>query len=203
MGTLKQFIVQEELKISHADRYLTFVDRFHSEVFLDLKHELEAIWKPIVEKLNKKYKFSDQEIQEIQVVNPKATIQLDLVTKSEKLISSRAHRPIEVSPSVKIPLRFKPEQRDLVLDELISAAHKSMLIITDRWKEIFSFEKHGKLSPWFKILVEKNEIRMQLALSNANEHSYRTLYSVLVDYGRSGSKLKDFNRIYLTTSIGT
>lgn len=201
MGLLSQFILQEALQVSHADRYLSYVERFHLEVFLDLKKELEKQWLPICSKLNNRFKIHEQDRQEQTLQNPKACLEIELVSKTEKLTSSRSHTPLEISPSVKIPLFFKKEERELVLEELIDAAHITFLNTTDKWKSIFNYEKKGQLVPWFNILLEKDEIRLQLALSHGSSHSYRTLYSVRTEYGKIGSKIKDYNRIYLTSAI--
>lgn len=198
---LKSFILQEEMQISHAERYVTYVDRYNSEVLLDLKHTLEADWSKTITQLEKIHKPSPESKQEAQLQNPKASLDLKLIRGTVKLTTARSRTPIEVSPSVKIPHIYKHEQRDLVLKALLKTAHEALLQVTSKWKEIFNYERRGKLSPWFKITQDRDELRIQLAATAGDETSYRTLYSIRVEYGKSNSKLRDYDRVYLHSSI--
>ena len=98
-------------------------------------------------------------------------------------------------------MKLKPEERDLIIKSLLDTAETSIKNITDKWREIFRVEKKGRAVPWFKIIRDKDEIRFQLALSESNTEMYRTLYTIRVEYAKSGSKLRDFDRVYLLSLI--
>ena len=201
MQGLKNFIMTEEVKTNHAERYLGFLDRYNSQVFLDLKHQLEKVWDPIINDLSKKHKVPADVIQDALLRNPKATTEIVLITTPEKLVTSRAREPLEVTPSVKIPFVYSTQERHLLTKHVIAGAAIAMKKIADEWKEVFNFEHKGKLQPWFKIVDEPDEIRFQLSMGSGTHVSFKTLNSVRLEYGKSGSKLKDFDRIYLTTLI--
>ena len=199
MNGLKNFILSEEVRTSHAERYLGFLDRYHSQVFLDLKHHLEKVWDGTVASLSKKHKVSDEAIQDMLLRNPKATPELALSRQAEKLVTARAREPLEVSPSVKIPFVYSSQERHLLTKHILDAAKAGMEKVADDWKEIFNYEHKGKLQPWFKIVQDPDEVRFQLSMSSGQHEAFKTLYSVRVEYGKAGSKLKDFDRVYLTT----
>jgi hypothetical protein len=198
---LKSFILNEEIKVSHAERYLGFLDKYHSQVFHDLKQQLEKNWAAEVAELKKKHPLSAESVQDATFRNPKATTELKLVTSSERLTTSRARGPLEVSPSVKVPFVYTTPERHLLTGKLLGSAKEAMNLLAAGWKEIFNFEHKGKLQPWFKIVQDSDEIRFQLSLGTGQSESFKTLYAVRVEYGKTGSKLKDFDRLYLTTLI--
>lgn len=201
MHGLKNFIINEEVKVSHAARYLGFLDRYHSQVFLDLKHQLEKVWHSSIEGLLKKHPVTDEAIQDMLLRNPKATPELSLTSTAEKLVTARAREPLEVSPSVKVPFVYSTQERHLLTKYILADAKSAMEAVVERWREVFNYEHKGKLQPWFKILQDPDEIRFQLAMGSEPNESFKTLYSVRVEYGKTGSKLKDFDRVYLTTLI--
>ena len=195
--SLKNFIIQEGLSAEHSARFLLFKERYHTQVLLDLKKELEKQWAKEVNALSKKYKLKDEDLQLALLQNPKTTIQLSIETKVEKIITSRSRKPVEVSPSVKIPLLYKNEERDLMIKEFLIIAEAAALKISRDWDEIFKVEKKGRATPWFKITHDHDELRFQLALSDSGKEMYETLYSIRVDFGKSNSRTKDFDRVYL------
>lgn len=201
MQGLKNFIINEEVKVSHAERYLGFLDRYHSQVFLDLKDHLEKSWHTSIQALSKKHPVSDEAIQDALLRNPKATPELLLTTTAEKLVTARVREPLEVSPSAKVPFVYSTPERHMLTKHILDDAKNSMEQIADRWREIFNYEHKGKIQPWFKILQDSDEVRFQLAMGTGPNESFKTLYSVRVEYGKTGSKLKDFDRIYLHSHI--
>jgi hypothetical protein len=199
--SLQTFIIQEDLRGELASRFLLYQERYNTQVLLDLKKSLEKDWTKEINSLSKKHKIDDEDAQLAQFENPKATTALSVESKDEKVTSSRNREPTEVSPSVKIPLLYKAEERDLIMKSILDEAERTFKDITHQWREIFQVEKKGRATPWFKIVRDKDEIRFQLALSSDQQEMYRTLYSIRTEYGKKGSKTKDFDRIYLISLI--
>jgi hypothetical protein len=197
----KNFIIQEAVKNEHAARFMLFKERYHTQIFLDLKNELEKSWDKEVSKLIKKYKVSDDDAKFSVIQNPKTSTVISVESKAEKLTNPRYRESIEVSPSVKIPLIYKREERDLITGSILDVAEDAINKITTEWKEIFKIEKNGRSIPWFRIVRESDEIRFQLVISEGKQEMFKTLYSVRIDFGKVGSKIKDFDRIYLTSAI--
>jgi hypothetical protein len=195
--SLKNFIIKEELSTEHSARYLLFKERYHNQVLLDLKKTLEKEWTKDVNGLSKHLKLKDEDLQLALLQNPKALVQLLIEPKDEKIVSSRHRDTIEVSPSVKIPLLYKNEERDLIIKELLASAEAAFKSITHTWDEIFKVEKKGRATPWFKVVTDHDELRLQLALSDGGQEMYKTLYAIRVEYGKKNSKTKDFDRVYL------
>lgn len=201
MPGLKNFIISEEVKVSHAERYLSFLDRYHSQVFLDLKNNLAKFWATTAIDLSKKHQVSDDDIQDAVFRNPKATLETTVVSAAERLVTARVREPVEVSPSVKIPFVYSVHERHFLTKKFLEAAATVMEKTASDWKTVFNYEHKGKLQPWFKIVQDSEEIRFQLSMGFGVNESFKTLYSVRIEYGKSGSKLKDFDRVYLTTLI--
>ena len=84
-----------------------------------------------------------------------------------------------------------------MIQELLRYAEVAIKNVASNWDEIFNIEKKGRASAWFKIVHDNDEIRFQLALSDNKQETYKTLYSIRVEYGKVGSKTKDFDRVYL------
>lgn len=201
MSTLKNFIVSEELKVNHAERYLLYVDRYHSEIFLDLKKHLESAWLQALNQLKRSHPPKPQAVQDAQLRNSNATIELTLSDASEKIISSRFKSPTEVSPSLKIPLVYSHEERAHFIKKGLAAAGAAFKKTAESWREIFNYERKGQIKPWFKVTEEGDEVRFQLMMSHEKAETYKTLYSVRVEFGKTGTKTRDFDRIYLSNLI--
>lgn len=199
--SLQSFIIQEDLRAEHAERFILYQDRYNTEVLLDLKKWLESDWTKAVNSLSKKHKITDDNVQMAMLQNSNATTSLSVESRDEKITSPRHREPILVSPSVKIPLLYKKEERDLITKELLDKAENTIKDVTHQWREIFRVERKGRATPWFKIVKDRDEIRFQLALTDGSQEMYKTLYAIRVEYGKVGSKLKDFDRIYLISLI--
>ncbi len=199
--SLQNFIIQEELRAEHAARFLLYQERYNTEVLLDLKNALEKEWTKVINSLSRKYKIADDDLELALLQNQKATVSLTVEPKDEKIVSSRHRETLEVSPSVKVPLLYKREERDLMIKSILLVSEDALDTVTNKWREIFRVEKKGRATPWFKIVHDKDEIRFQLALTDGNQEMYKTLYAIRVEYGKPGSKLKDFDRIYLISLI--
>jgi len=198
---LKDFILKETLRAEHAERYLLFQERYHTQVLLDLKKSLEKEWTRDVNALTRQHPVDEEQLQYALLQNPKTTGRLEVEAKDEKLVSSNHRETIHVSPSVKVPLLYKAQERDLIVKSLLDAAETAFKKVTSDWSEIFRVEKQGRAKPWFKILRDHDELRFQLALAEEGHEMYKTLYTVRVEYGKAGSKLKDFDRVYLFSRL--
>lgn len=199
--SFQSFIIQEDLRAEHAERFILYQERYNAEVLIDLKKWLESDWTKAVSSLSKKHKITDADSQMALLQNDNATTALTIESKDEKITSPRHREPVLVSPSVKIPLLYKKEERDLITKALLDVAEGSIKDVTHQWREIFRVERRGRATPWFKIVRDLDEIRFQLALTDGSQEMYKTLYTVRVEYGKVGSKLKDFDRIYLISLI--
>lgn len=200
--SLKNYIVSESLKTNHAERYLLYIDRYHTDVFLDLRKKLHDEWNKLVLEIQKTNPPGADALQDAQFRNPEATVSLLLSNKSERIITSRSSSAIEVSPSIKIPLVYSREERSSITKKAFSKAMDAFKKTTEDWSEIFKIEKNSRLNPWFKIDSDDNDtIRFQLIMNTENQQKYKTLYSVRLEFGKTGTKTKDFDRIYLYSHI--
>ena len=202
-NALKTFIIREELRTSHAARFLTYVDQYHAEVILDLKKNLERAWQKLVGELVERVPVNQKAAEERLLNNPKATLKLELVTTPENITSTRSREASEVSPSVKVPIVYSREERDLIEKNLLQAADEAMQQTTSDWSEIFKYEQRGRAMPVFKILSDHDGVRLQLTVRSGDAEEYKTLYAIHTEYAKPGSKLRDFDRVYLTSLIKT
>lgn len=201
MNNLKSFLVTEQLKVNHAERYLLYVDRFHTEIFLDIQEHLATAWKKLAVELSKKHHPSPEAIQDAQLRNSDATIAIEVADRPEKIVTTRVPHPFEAAPSLKIPLVYSHDERAHFIMKGLTAAVDALKTTAGTWREIFNYEKQGQLKPWFKLTEQDNEVRFQLALTQSGSETYKTLYAVRVEHGKSGTKTRDFDRIYLYSLV--
>lgn len=201
MGRLKTFLLEKEISLDHASRFLNFVETHNQEAYLDLQHDLIKRWNLLAQKLNSSTPLSPEIIQDIELTKPNSPTKLIVSLNSEKITSTRYRDPIEVSPSFKIPLSYSKEKRDYFIKLIFNEAENSMKELIKNWKEVFNYEKQGRLEPWFKILKHSDEICLQISLSSHNKESYKTLYSIRIEYGKNISKIKNFDRVYLCNLV--
>ena len=198
--SLQNFILEEALKLDYAERYLIFKERYYQEIFVDLKQKLAKAWEKEISFCERKYKIDKEDVELSLIKNENATIKMSVVSKTEKVVSYRNRGPIEAAASVKIPLLYSRHERDLIIVRLIDISNSVLKELTNDWSEIFKVEKQGRAIPWFKIVKDHDEIRLQFALSSGKSEMYKTLYSVRVEYGKDSSRTKDFDRVYLVSN---
>lgn len=198
---LRSFIIQEELRLDQAERFVRYKDKYHSEVFIDIKDALTKAWNRECTLLSKQHAPSDDLVRDAQFRNPDALVNLAVSASTEKITSSRSRETLIIAPSAKVPLVYDQHERDRLITKLLEVAEQTFTDLAETWREIFTVEYKGRAVPWFRIVRDHDEVKFQLALSlDANEH-HRTLYTVRVEYGRPGSKSKDFDRVYLISLI--
>ncbi len=199
--SLKNFIVREELRVNHAERYLKYLSHYNREVYVDITKALAKRWTSEVTKLSKKYQPHPEAIQDAQLKRETATVALEVVERGERISTSRSSTPIQVSPSVKIPLVYSEAEREIIRAALLKAAEETIEKATKGWSTIFHHENKSQLTPSFKIVRDQDEIRFQLIASSGSQETYNTLYTVRVEYGKVSSKIRDFDRIYFYSVI--
>ena len=189
----RSFILNEQVRVEHAERFLTYLDKYHAEVVLDLQQQLLKDWQAEIKQLLKR--FPEKKPEDLLYATPA----LHVEQAQERITSSRHPKLIEVSPSVKIPLTYSLHERSLILRSLFKIAHDTLTQVADRWKEIFTYEKQGRSISGFKIDGDDTELRFQMIVSNHEHVGYKTLYVIQVDFGKLNSKTKNFDRVYLHT----
>lgn len=199
--TLKNFLLREEVRRDHALNYLIFTSRYHHLVIHDLRRSLTEEWKKSVADLKKKHPLSAQAKKSAELRNENATTSLELVPDAVKLTTTRSRGPVEACPSVKIPVSYPTDTRSLLERELLDVAEKCFYHLVEGWSSVFHYQHNGKRIPAFKIMKDHEEVKLQLATSLGEHEEYKTLYTVRSEYGRQSLKLKDFDRIYLTSLV--
>jgi hypothetical protein len=197
------FILTEKLNHEHAERYLTYIDRYHNEVWTELHQQLTVAWEEEITKINDSVDPIADMIVQRELRSPGISSEIQLATSPEKIISSRVRGSNLVSPSVKIPYVYHQETIDLILKRLAKVSYVMFHNTASSWSEIFNYEKRGQVQPGFK--VEFNDlhdgVKFKITSSIGGEEAYRTIYSVNIEHGKTGSKTKDFDRIYLLSHI--
>lgn len=198
MSSLKDHILREAARTSYAELFLSYLEKYHPEVFVELQHLLERKWQKVATELSKRYPLSSLAAQEAQVKNPSAKLNLEVFGAPQKLVTPRPNEARLVSPSVGLPLAYPAETRTVFLRSLLDGAQEVLHDLASTWQGVFHHEKRGQLVPSFKILRDHDEVKLQLITGPDN---YKTIYAVRVEPGRIGSKRRDFDRVYLTSLI--
>lgn len=200
---LSDFILTEKLNHEHAERYLTYIDRYHNEVWTELHQRLANEWEAELVKIKESIKPIDDMITQRELRSPGIISELQLLTSPEKINSTRIRGTNLVSPSVKVPYVYHSETVDLVIKRLSKVAVQVFNDIASEWSEIFNYEKKGQVIPGFKVESGDSHegVKFKITSSIGGEEAYRTIYSVNVEHGRPGSKTRDFDRVYLLSHI--
>jgi hypothetical protein len=200
---LTDFILTEKLNHEHAERYLTYVDRYHQEVWTDLHKQLTAAWEAEIAKIIEAVDPIADMITKRELRVPGIISEIQLVTSPEKISTTRVRGWQQVSPSVKVPYVYHQETVDLILKRLLKTSEHVFEEIASKWSEIFNYEKKGQVQPGFRVeLGDLHEgVKFKIISSIGGEEAYKTIYSVNIDHGRPESKIRSFDRVYLLSHV--
>lgn len=199
-GSLKLYLLREELRRNHAEHFLQYKERYHHEVFHDLKVMMSKEWEAWVKQLSKTNAPSADSVESAKLENDDALVALELSTKSEKMIAGRYSTPVETALSVKIPFVYDHLDRTHLSRYFIKESKEVFEKLSKSWREIFHYEQKGKMVPNFRIVSDSEEVRFQMYVSDSGHDSYSTLYVVRLEHGKRG-KTKNFDRVYLLSLI--
>ncbi len=200
---LKDFLLTEKLNHEHAERYLTYIDRYHQEVWTDLHKQLTIAWEAEIDMIMKSIEPIEDMITKREFRVPGIISEIQLITSPEKISTTRSRGLQQVSPSVKVPYVYHQETVDLILKRLLKTSQHVFKETASKWGEIFNYEKKGQVQPGFRVeMGDLHEgVKFKITSSIGGEEAYRSIYSVNIDHGKPESKIKSFDRVYLLNHI--
>lgn len=202
MKRFRDFALQEEVRASHAARFMNYEEKHHHQLALEAARALIRAWEADVKKLNRELK--PQESWEAPQLAPDGQTvlhpRLQVITHAERWTSTRWQGTMLVGPSVKVPLAFSPSQRRYAIHTLLtSAEHVLERLITDTAK-ILNLDAEEDLTKIFKVARDE-EVKLRFVSSKQGAETSKTIFKVLVDHGRPGSKTRDHDRVFFMDNL--
>jgi len=201
---LKNFILSEEIKASHAAKFLDYQDNHHDEIQEELIEELSKEWKKLAEKFNRISKPDDKRLEDSLLKNPNAFTGIEFSNDEDLVGNDRFIKPKSTLMSVKISLVFTSTERHLLFKHFFDAASKVFeKVIKDNEKAFSITTPSGNIKPVFQVTKHDGSIKLQFKSTEKdketgkNHEVVKTIFMVDIERGKEKSKTKFFDRIFL------
>lgn len=200
---LKNFIIREEIRSSHAVKFLDYQENFHDDVQEDLVALLSKEWKKLVDKLST-VKPHGERAENMALKNPEAFLGLEFTNAEANVGSGRFSKPKVTSVSVKISHAYSADQRRVLVKQFLDSAKESFEKIINKNEEAFAIKMasgnvkilfHAKKSDDETVKLQFKTIDKQKDSATKDE-VVKTIFMVGVEHGKEGSKSKHYDRIF-------
>lgn len=199
---LKNFILEEGIKSSHAVKYIDYQDNFHDDVQEDIVDALSKQWKKSVE-FKQKVKPDPERAEDMSLKNPNAFLGIEFSSKETPIGVGRFPKPKVTSVSVKISHAFNSDTRRILIRGFLDDAQHIFEKIVHKNEDAFSIKfTSGKHKALFHVVRSDDstvKIQFKTVEKDQNKNSkeiVKTIFMVGVDHGKEGSKTKHYDRIF-------
>ncbi len=196
---LKNFILQEEIKSSHAAKYIDYQENFHDEILEDLIEDLSKEWKKNVLIRAKKNIPNEEYVKDILLKNSNPFLGIEFSNKEILVGNGRFSRPKSSLISVKISHAYDSITRKSLIKKFLLDAENIFEKIIQKNENAFNIKfLSGKQKTLFHISKTDNSIKIQFKThdKNSSKELIKTIFMVSVEHGKEGSKSKNYDRIY-------
>lgn len=199
---LKNFILEEGIKSSHAVKLIDYQDNFHDDVQEDLIAALSKQWKKSVEH-RKNDKPDEERATEISLKNPNAFLGIEFSTKEVSVGLGRFPKAKITSVSVRISYAFNADTRRLLIRGFLNDAQHIFETIVHKNEDAFSIKfESGKHKALFHVVrSDDSTVKIQFKTLEKNKDKnpkeiVKTIFMVGVEHGKEGSKTKNYDRVF-------
>jgi len=197
---LKNFILEEGIKSSHAAKYLDYQDNFHDDVLEDLMVALSKQWKKTVEIRSKNLPDKDR-AEDMALKNPKAFLGIEYSGAEATVGVGRFPKAKTTSMSVKISHAFSYESRRSLIRGFLDDAQHIFETVVHKNEDAFAIKfTSGKHKTLFHVVrSDDSTVKIQFKTVDKEKGSkeiVKTIFMVGVDHGKEGSKTKHYDRIF-------
>jgi len=201
---LKNFIISEEVRASHAAKFLDYQDNHHEEVHEELIALLSKAWKKEAERQNTKTPKDEKRLEDVLLKNPEAFVDIEFDNEEATVGAERFMKSKTAYPSVKISLVFNPAQRKSLSNIYFSLAKEVFDKVVDDNQDAFAItSSSGNVKPVFQVVKsEDNLLKLQFKSvmkdkSSGKPHeTIKTIFMIGIERGKENSKTKFFDRIF-------
>lgn len=199
---LKNFILDEGIKSSHAVKFIDYQDNFHDDVQEDLISALSKAWKKSVDHC-KNEKPDSEKAEDMVLKNPKAFLGVDFSTKEMPVGGGRFPKPKITSLSVRISHAFSVDSRRVFIRQFLNDAQDIFERIVHKNEDAFSIKfASGKHKSLFHV-VRSDDLTVKIQFRTYDKNSdknskeiIKTIFMVGVDHGKESSKTKNYDRVF-------
>lgn len=200
---LKRFIVKEEIRSSHAVKFLDYQDNFHDDVQEDLVALLSKEWKKLTSKLAET-KPHGERAEDMALKNPEAFLGIEFTNAEANVGSGRFSKSKLTSVSVKISHAYSTDQRRVLIKHYLDLAKECFEKIIKKNEDAFAIKMasgnvkilfHAKKSDDETVKLQFKTIDKQKD-TNAKDEVVKTIFMVGVEHGKEGSKTKHYDRVF-------
>jgi hypothetical protein len=200
MANLRTFIINEDMKASHAVKFLSFQDNFHDDVLEDIVAALSKDWKKLVETKSNSIQAHAEKVDDLVFKNPDAFTGIEFDNKEIQIGAGRFSKTKTAIISVKISYAFTAIQRKALIKDFLYTAKSTFEKILHKNIDAFNVKLvSGSFHNLFNIKVgDDDTVKIQFKTKDkgTNEEIVKTIFMVGVEHGKEASKIKHFDRIF-------
>ena len=212
MKSFKNHSLTEQVRASHAAKYMNYEEKYHHKLGMALRDELINNWQADIKRMNDQLDTmikkqhssvaSQDHVNRMKETNPDVKTTYELVDKPESLSSSRWIGSKFVGPSVKIPISIlsTPHRIDAI-NFLLDAAEGVFHYATKKIGKILDLSGEDSLPSLFRVVRDHEDVKLQFVSSKGGHETAKTIFKVAVEHGRPGSKTKDFDRVFFIDNL--
>lgn len=204
MVNLKSFILKEEIKSSHAAKFIDYQDNFHDDVLQDLTDKLTASWKKLAEEFNE-VQPSEFRINQVKEKNPDALLGVEFDAKDVPVGVGRFNKPKMALASVKLSHAYTRESRKQMIKKLLAETKSVFEKTIGSNKKAFAIKMNsGNYQTLFHVRQSDDDtIKIQFKTLERDKKNnlysnevIKTIFIVGVEHGKENSKSKQFDRVF-------
>jgi len=204
MLNLRNFILKEEIKSSHAAKLIDYQDNFHDDILDDLISDLSASWKSLAEELNQT-DAPENRVEFVKSKNPDALLGVEFDSKDVPVGLGRFNKPKSSLVSVKISHAYSRETRKRMIKKVLAEAKSVFEKVLSKNKKAFSIKMNsGNYQTLFHVKMSDDEtVKLQFKTLERDKKSgaftdevIKTIFIVGVEHGKESSKSKQFDRVF-------
>jgi hypothetical protein len=201
---LKKFIVNEEIRSSHAVKYLDYQDNFHDDIKEDLVLLLSKEWKKQAIKF-KNFEPNAERKEDMLLKNPDAFVSISFSDNECYVGYTRFNKQMLCPISIKISHAYSKDQRNQITKKFLEIAKSVFNKVIQKNEEAFSIKMaSGNIKTLFNVKhLDDQTVKLQFkSIEKKKDETHRpeevvkTIFMVGVEYGKERTKTKHFDRIF-------
>lgn len=196
MKKFRAFTLQEEVRASHAAKFMNYEEKYHHKLAMEARRNLIEAWKEVITPI---YVNPDRTAAVLEK-NPKASVKLEVIEEPERFSSTRWAGSKLIGPSVKIPAFFPIPDRAAIAKRLLQVSKESLERLVKRAARILELD-NGDLQSLFRVVADEDDVRLQFVSSKSGLETAKTIFKVALEHGRPNSKTRDFDRVYFVDNL--
>lgn len=196
MKRFSDFALQEEVRASHAAKFMTYEDQYHHKLAIEARRNLIDAWKQVIQPIS----VNQDRVAAVLERNPKACVKLEVAEEPERVSSTRWAGTKLIGPSVKIPACFPIPDRVSIAKKLLASSKETLERLVRQAGKVLELDGFD-LWELLRVVADDDDVRLQFVSSKGGRETAKTIFKVALEHGRPGSKTRDFDRVFFIDNL--